>query len=410
MRFSWLILLCLLFPAITWAQGQTISGRVIRDDTKNPVVGANVFLDNSSYGTSTGADGTFKINNVRPGQYTIVINHLGVADFRETILISNEPKTINVSLIPKSIMLRDVNITTRADWKKNFEMFKKEFIGSDENAKFCEITNPQILDFTYYSTQKVLIAEANTFLIVENKALGYRVKFLIDTFRMDGINGVITYGGKRVFEDLVTNNKTQKKQWRVNRDMSYYGSAMHFFRSLYQDRLSEEGFEMHRYTRYINPMRPPEDIVQRNLARFRVLGRADSFNKWVDIEKMSKYYHEMFYPEPSFVSQVLSKTSQPGIFAFTFPDCMCIQYTKKLDGTNYRDIFLPLNVANYETSILTFMTKDNVCFFDLNGIIVGGSPFYEGTWSKSRLSQLLPVDFQPTPEDMPIQSVVLKKP
>jgi hypothetical protein len=60
-----------------WAQGQTISGKVVRNDSKSSVAGANVFLSNSSYGTATNTDGTFTLNNVRPGQYTLVISHLG---------------------------------------------------------------------------------------------------------------------------------------------------------------------------------------------------------------------------------------------------------------------------------------------------------------------------------------------
>jgi CarboxypepD_reg-like domain len=407
MRFFRLTLLCFLCPIMTWAQGQSISGKIVRADTKSPVAGANVFFSNSSYGTTTNSNGTFTLNNVRPGQYTLVISHLGYTDFVETILVSKESITRNIELVPKSIVLRGVTITTGADWKRNFEQFKKEFIGVDENAKYCEIMNPQILDFTYYSTQKVLLAAADQFLIVENKALGYRVKFLIDTFRSDGINRIITFGGKRLFEEL-PGNKAQQKKWRVARNISFYGSTMHFLRALYQDRLMEEGFEMHRYVRYVNPNRPPEDVILRNMDRFRLQGKVDSFNKWVEIARMSKYYHEMYYPEPSFISQVLRKGPQPGLFVFSFPDCMCIQYTKKQDPTNY-GIYLPLNVPNYETTIISFMGRENGCVFDMNGIVVAGAPLYEGTWSKSRLSQLLPVDFQPTPEDMPAESVLLKK-
>jgi len=390
------------------AQSQTITGRVVRNDNKSVVANANVFLSNSSYGTATAFDGTFTLNNVKPGQYTFVVSHLGYADYIETILVSNEPIKLNIDLVPKSIVLRGVTITTKADWKRNFEQFKKEFIGTDDNAKYCEIMNPEILDFTYYQTQKVLLAQADKFLIVENKALGYRVKFLIDTFRSDGINNIIVFGGKRLFEEL-PGNKAQKKKWKISRDSSYYGSAMHFYRSLYQDKLFEEGFEMHRYVRYINQLRPPENVIMRNLDRFRLINRPDSFNKWVDLERQSKYSHEVLYPEPSFVSQVLHKTEMPGIFAFTFPDCMYIIYKKKQENTFYKDIYRPLNMPNYQTTVLTFINKENVILFDMNGIIVNGSPLYEGTWSKSRLSQLLPVDYQPDPDDGPaVKSMVLK--
>jgi hypothetical protein len=34
----------------------------------------------------------------------------------------------------------------------------------------------------------------------------------------------------------------------------------------------------------------------------------------------------------------------------------------------------------------------------MNGIVVANGPLYEGTWSKSRLSDLLPVDYVPDPQ------------
>jgi len=406
MRFSWLILLCFILPVTVWAQGQTISGKVVRNDSKSSIAGANVFLSNSSYGTATNSDGTFTLNNVRPGQYTLVVSHLGYSDYIETILVAKEAIRLNIELAPKSIILRGVTITTGADWKRNFALFKKEFIGTDQNAKFCEIMNPDVLDFTYYSTQKVLLASADKFIIVENRALGYRVKFLLDTFKVDGIRGIITAGGHRVFEEL-NGTAAEKKKWHAARDSSYYGSSMHFFRSLYTDRLFEEGFEMHRYIRYINPMRPPDDVIIRNFERYNKVGPNDSIRKYSELGNMSKYYHERFYPEQSFVSDVLGRTTQPGIFAFTFPDCMFILYTKKEEKGNYKDIYRPLNLPNYQFSLISLPGKERALFFDMNGIVVGGSPLYEGNWSRDRLSQLLPVDYQPNP--LPVESVVFKK-
>jgi hypothetical protein len=406
MRFYSLLWLLVLCPFFILAQ-TSIAGKVLREDTKNPVAGASVFLSDSSYGTVTRSDGSFELNNVRPGQYTFVISHLGYSDFVKTILVSDEPIKLNVNLAGKSIILRGVTITTGADWKRNFALFRKEFIGTDENAKYCEIINPEVLDFTYYSTQKVLLASADKFIIVENRALGYRVKFLLDTFKVDQLKGIITAGGQRVFEEL-SGSAAQKKKWHANRDSSYYGSSMHFFRSLYKDRLAEEDFEMHRYTRYLNPARPPEEVIIRKFEFYNKGGPIDSAKKYWEFSKMSKYYHEVFYPQQTLVGDVLVRTAQPGIFAFSFPDCMFILYKRKDEKNTYRDIYRPLNLPNYQFSLISVYNKDHVCFFDMNGIVVGGSPLYEGNWSGDRLSQLLPVDYQPNP--LSAQSIMLRKP
>lgn len=402
MRLYKFLVFILLAPAIALGQGQTIFGKVVRSDNKNIIPGANVFLSNSSYGTATQFDGSFILKNVKPGQYLLTVAHLGYADYTETILVSDKQVEVRIEMAPQPIMLKEVNITTKADWKRNYEMFKKQFIGTDDNARYCDVMNPDVLQFNYFSTQKRLEAYADNFLVVENRALGYRVKFLVRDFKFDQIEGLIQYSGQKLFEEL-PGSEAEKKKWRYNRDMAYYGSPMHFFRAVYADKLEEEGFEMHRYTRYVNLARPPEAVILRKIDIFRQAGRADSARKYIEWENTDRYSHEMFYPEPTFLSQVLARTDKPGIFAFSFPDCMAVQYNRRHDDTHYRDIYLPLNVTNYETSIISFLDprEAHTLFFDMNGIVVANNPLLEGTWSRARLSQLLPVDYQPTPEDVP---------
>ena len=105
-------------------------------------------------------------------------------------------------MLPKVTQLRGVVITSPADWKKNFELFKKEFIGTTENAKKCEIMNPHTINMLYSNRKLLLEAWSDDFLIVENRALGYRVKFLIDTFSTSGVTGITQWQGQAVFEEL----------------------------------------------------------------------------------------------------------------------------------------------------------------------------------------------------------------
>jgi hypothetical protein len=77
---------------------------------------------------------------------------------------------------------RSVTIISNADWKKNYEQFKKDFIGTNDNAKFCKILNPRVLDLIYYRKTQTLEASTDEFLVMENDALGYRTKFLLNEF------------------------------------------------------------------------------------------------------------------------------------------------------------------------------------------------------------------------------------
>ena len=406
MRFLWLIWLCLLCPMLTLAQYGSISGKVVGADSKSAIARASVFLNNSSFGTISKDNGTFALNNLRPGQYTLVITAIGYDDYTKTLLVGSETINVDVELSPRSIQLREVTISTstKADWRRNFEQFKTEFIGADKNAQDCEIINPDVLNFTYRKSKQVLEAYADEFLIVENRALGYRVKFLVKDFKSDHISGIISYSGQRLFEELPA-KESQKKKWRVKRDEAYYGSAMHFYRSLYKDKLDQEGFEIYKLHRELNPQRAPDDVIQKKIEKLRtaynsrnVYINIDSSRYWTDMQTMPRYYNQTISSVKYFSTEVLKTTDQPGIYAIEFPECLYLIYNKKREETYFRDVYRPLSMPNYETTILSFLNQARYSLFDMNGIIVANGPLYEGTWSKSRLSTLLPVDYIPTAE------------
>lgn len=379
------------------AQSITISGKITSKESGRPVAGASVFLSNSSFGTTSSTDGNFTLNRLRPGQYTLVVTAVGYGEYNKTIMVSADVPAMNILLEPKAIVLREVIIsgTSRADWNRNYEMFKKDFIGVDDNAKQCVVINPKVLDFTYRKSKQTLTASSDEFLIVENKAMGYRVKFLLNAFSSDKIEARISYQGSRLFEEL-PGSAAQKKKWQATRDRAYYGSAMHFFRSLYQNKLNDEGFEMRRLSRMRDPMRPPEAYIQAKMARFNNTAMRDSAIYWYTLYNSPKYIGQRLANVPWLPLEVLRNTEQPGLYAITFPEYLYIIYKKREETQEFKDIYRPLDMPNYEVSVLTLFNNPPHALFDSNGIVVGESPLFEGAWSKPRLSELLPVDYVPS--------------
>jgi len=285
-----------------------------------------------------------------------------------------------------------VVISSAADWKRNYAAFKKEFIGTDENAKNCEIINPHILNLTYNPTKQILHADADEFLIVENKSLGYRVKYLLNDFKIDKISNIISRQGQQVFEDL-PGSEAQKKKWRQKRDEAYYGSAMHFYRSLYTGKMTQDGFVIYDFKREPNPERPKEDVIRRKIKIFTDQRRNDSLRFWYSMANLSRYYKEKLDRHPLQESEILLRTQQQGIYAIHFPDYLYVVYTKRRDETYNKDLYRPLDMPNYEVSVITLQSP--YALFDMNGIVVENAPLYEGTWANARISDLLPVDYVP---------------
>jgi len=122
-------------------------------------------------------------------------------------------------------------------------------------------------------------------------------------------------------------------------------------------------------------------------------------NYWLDKYNLSKY-KETLYRMPLRPEQVVGKTDQPGIYTLAFPEYLYVTYTKKRELQDFKDVYRPLDMENWETSIITLYKPYAV--FDANGAVVSSqSTLYEGTWSKNKVAELLPVDYMPSPDYTP---------
>lgn len=390
MRF-WLPLLLILFcPVVLLAQGGTITGKVSRMDTKGAISKANVFLSNSSFGTASNDDGTFKLAGVRPGQYQLIISMIGFEDFTQTIMVGNDPITINAELLPAVTQLHEVVITTPANWKINYALFLKRFFGESGNAKKCKILNPHDITFIYRKATKKLEAYSNDFINIENKALGYTMKFMLKSFTSDDINDEIAWQGNVLFTEM-TGSPSQIKAWQAKRDDLYYGSSRHFFRSLQNATLKQDGFQIMILMRRPNPERPPASVIQHKLDAFDGVNR-DSINYWLRLYNLPRYDQNLIR-QPLKETDVARAINQPGLFGIAFPGCLYVVYTRKQETVDFKDIFRPLDMPNYEVSVISL--SQPYALFDQNGSVVTQSTLFEGSWSKSKVAELLPIDYVP---------------
>jgi hypothetical protein len=388
------ILVLLLLPIMLRAQSVVVTGKILAADSKTAIAGASVFLSNSSFGTSSAKDGTFTLNGLKPGQYNLVVSAVGYDNYTRVLSVNDAPVNLSIELTARVTQLKEVTISTisKADKKKALDQFTRDFIGTDANAADCEIMNPQVLNLNYAQNKTILEAYTNEFLIVENDALGYRIKFLLKDFKSELLTGNISYSGSQVFEEMKAGSGKQKK-WHQKRDEAYFGSAMHFYRSLLKDSLADAGFKIYRLSRQQNTKRPADDEIQRHLDIGKTLS-PDSLVYWMQAGHFSRYANQKFKGK-FLVKDILQKTAKPGLSAILFPDHLYVEYTKKWETNYYRDLYRTPNDLNYATTIVSLANSGEPIIIDNNGTIIANSPLYEGTWSQARLSVLLPVDYTP---------------
>jgi hypothetical protein len=360
------LLLLLLAPLICFAQ-INISGKIASQDNKDPLDKTIVFFNNTKLSAITGADGTYIVKDVKPGQYTLTIFKFGYRAYSRVMLIDHSIELPDIFLEPIPKLLEVIKYVEDFIHARDLNDFTKAFLGSTENAEQCIILNPEVINLDYDPKARVLRGSSKDFIQIANKALGYLVKYKLDTFYYTA-KGQVHFEGLTLFDDL-KGTSAQIKTWQKNRREVYQGSSMHFFRAVIANQLDYEGFKVLKLTRKINP-----DYTLKN-------------NKPKMLSILDKKTNLVI---PDFIS----RTNQRGLFAMTFTDCLYIMYTKKHDYFNNNNLDLPPGAPSYPASTVT-LTEPHA-FFDNNGVITDpNSLIMEGMWGLSRIADLLPLDYEP---------------
>jgi TonB-linked SusC/RagA family outer membrane protein len=98
MRRSLLLLLALIaLPAQAWAQG-TIRG-VVTDEAGSPLPGANVAILQTTFGTATAPDGTYRLDGVPAGRQLVAASFVGFnTQQQEVNVVAGQTTTVNFRL------------------------------------------------------------------------------------------------------------------------------------------------------------------------------------------------------------------------------------------------------------------------------------------------------------------------
>lgn len=233
-----IIYLAVFLPGI----GQEIKGKITDMKTGDPVPAVNIFFANYEAGTYSDDSGYFQLKIPLFLPLQLVISH--VSYINKFMSLDSLPKdSLFVIRMKRKVKeLEEVNISSDIDreWNRNLRKFTRAFLGETDNSQKCSIMNPHIIDFI--DEKDMLKAQSNGLIIVENKAIGYRIHFLLEYFRMQGDQ--VAFSGKPFFESLCSESEKEINRWDKNREFTYYGSLRHFFQSLLQGTTYADGYEI----------------------------------------------------------------------------------------------------------------------------------------------------------------------
>lgn len=243
-----LFISCFTINSFSQATNFLVTGKVINAETKQPLLGASVFAENTTLGTATDAEGNFKLW-LPNGGYELVVTFTGFNTETKRINTSDANNaTISFELKQKEKEMQAVSIVASNEVKDGLEkygsFFMDQFIGKTTNSAGCTIKNKEVLKFYFSKKRNRLKVMASEPVIIENKALGYNIKYALDSFTHEYATQVSLYTGNPLFEEMTTTDPAQQAKWKKAREEAYKGSVLHFMRSVYNQKLKEEGFEI----------------------------------------------------------------------------------------------------------------------------------------------------------------------
>ena len=357
MKQRFFVFLLIFLPGFIFCQNFNVSGKVIDSATKEPLSSASVFCQNTTLGTATNKEGSFYLS-MKEGGYDLIITYTGFKS--QLIRISPELKTTDllIELVKEEKSIEEVVIHSsnevRNGWEKYGQFFLENFIGSTPFASRCSLLNPEVLMFYYFRKSNKLKVLADSPLLISNLALGYNIRYNLDSFLFYYKTDICSYLGFSFYEEMNGSNDSLML-WKKNREKAYRGSRLNFMHSYFDSAITQNGF---------------------------VISVLDESND-KKFNKINNPYDTAFYSPVDSVAEV-------DIF---YPRRISIAYTKQHPENEYLKKYkLPMDVGvqtSYVDLLDLISIKQNGYYYDQKDWI------NYGYWSWKNIADQVPNDYVP---------------
>lgn len=395
--------LLMLFQLSVFAQDNFSISGTVRDE-KESIPGAAIYLSGTKISTITNTEGRFTISKLPAGNYDVLVQVVGYLPYSKSVIISDKSVNMEVLLTSNPVMLNEVVIKPDPNRLAYLNLFKEFFIGRTPNAKDCKILNSDVLNIDYDKQRKVLTVSSKEFLIIENKALGYNIKYMLQNFEYDYRTRIVYFAGFPFFEEM-KGSKSKINRWNKKRNTAYYGSSQHFFQSLYEGKSESEGFVIHKLATIGNKNRQPDSVINANIKRLTAgskainmltFNRDDSLNFW--LKERSKPKAMAVLNKAKVLTDTLVKTYNQDVKYINFTDELFVMYTKEKETEEYSYLGFQVNRApdmgNYQVSLIN-LVEPPILFYKSGSIANPRSFLYKGFWAYEKMADAVPIEFKP---------------
>lgn len=380
-----LFLFILPFYSIT---AQIIKGHIV-NDSGNKIPGVNIYIDGTQTGTISKEDGSFSLS-VSSGSQGNVIFQKDEYDTFATAVSEVVNKNLKV-VLNKTNAIEEIRLIpyTSEAYRNYINYFLDTFIGADR--EHVKIKNQKTLKFSYDKKNRFLKVKAPNTLIIENKNLGYEIQYNLISYSLDLNKNSVNYTGTSFFTETKNTDRT-----KLNRMNAYDGSMLHFFRSIYDNKISQDKFVVNHVVKVSNPKYPTGEELKL-LEDFKQIVRSSAMVKIPDnIRDISQRKNsekpyalaivKTLIPDSDYV------TREDGKVLFSFKDMLQVNYQKYFYEHKGKE-FIKGNMPVVLTSFLH--PEGEVFEVSKEGNITNPDQLInEGDFSKNKIENMLPLDYQ----------------
>lgn len=151
----------------------------VKDETGNPLPGANVMIDGKTIGASTDLDGHYIILNITPGVYSVTASYIGFEKVRQTDITVKPGLTTRVDFVlPEQTVALDKVVIVTPD---------EPLIQKDATTKVTTINSKELEVMPIENLQEILGTQSNIAVLsnTPNAKAGYNERG-IDDIRLRG--------------------------------------------------------------------------------------------------------------------------------------------------------------------------------------------------------------------------------
>lgn len=271
-----LYLALLLMPGLLSAQTVQLSG-IVSDQNGERVSFANVMIKGSTKGTVAKADGTFTLNTLTPGTYTLVVSRVGHRPYEQQLSIAEgKARNLSIQLAELNEELDEVTVTaTRTTRSVESIPMPVDVISGEQiaqmgsfrlNEVLQEQTGLQIVSDHGTGLQMQGLSSDYILVLIDGEPVIGRTAGTLDLTRiavdniarieiirgpssslygseaMAGVVNIITKSGQQGFNSSLRARYRSFNTIDLSADAGYKGEKLSA--SLFVDRLSTDGYDL----------------------------------------------------------------------------------------------------------------------------------------------------------------------